>query len=562
MHGHEIDMLRVFIFDGIGNNRDLGQCLLNSRFFFALCCALATAACGDRNRPVDTSTDDQVLLVGNGVEPRTLDPQLNLGSPDGRIISAISEGLVTQDPKDPFGAQPGVAERWSHDEDFRVWTFHLRSDARWSDGSALTAQDFLYSWRRILSPALGAALAELFYQVEGAEAFNKGETGDFGRVGIKAPDRNTLVITGSAPMPYLLNMLSTYPFYPVQKAAVEAGGAMTDRSNTWFEPGKYVGNGPFILAEWRTNQFVEVRKNPHYWDAGNVRLNSIRFFAIENQKSELNAFLSGRVHMTSSLPVEQIARLRKEFPDALRIDRQPGSSFYAVNTKRGVLADRRVRQALSLAIDRKLLTDRVLLGGQQPLGGIVPAGLPGYISAPVSPPDPAKARQLLAAAGYPGGKDFPDLEILINTAETNRKQAEAIQAMWKSVLGIDVAIRNQEWKVFLNSVQTGDYDISRASWTGAYPGPGAYLSMMTGTSPTNSTGWSDERYDRLVKQALATGDPGMRNRLFGKAEKILIGEAAIIPLFSGTQTTLVDPRVKGWGRNGAQNYKFVEIGAK
>lgn len=525
---------------------------------------LALAACGTSETDADRGVRDGILLTGNGVEPKTLDPQLNTGSPDGRVISALSEGLVTQDPVDPFAVRPGMAASWEHSDDFRQWTFHIRPEAKWSDGTPLTAQDFIYSYQRILSPKLGAELAELFYGITNAEAFNKGRVTDFAQVGIKAPDPQTLVITADAPMPYLLNMASTYTYYPVQKAAVEANGGMLDRDNQWFELGKYVGNGPFVLSDWKTNQYIEVKKNPNYWDAANVKLNGIRFFAIENQKSELNAFLSGQLHMTNvgSVPVERIASLKKSIPDEVRTDRQPNANYYEFNTARGAFKDPRVRQAMSLALDRKLLTDRVLLGGEVPAGGIVPRGLPGYEAMAAPAADPEKARRLLAEAGYPGGKGFPKSEILINTAEKNRKLAEAIQAMWKRELNIDVGIYNQEWKVFLDTRTAKNFDIARSGWYGFYPGPGAYLTLMTSQSPNNDTGWANPQYDALVAQALAAGDTAQRNALFRQAEQILAAELPILPLFTGAQTTLVDTRVKNWGADGAGNFKFVALEAK
>ncbi|HEX2795154.1 MAG TPA: peptide ABC transporter substrate-binding protein [Croceicoccus sp.] len=533
-------------------------------FAVALSLPFALAACGKSETDADRAVRDGILLTGNGVEPKTLDPQLNTGSPDGRIISVLSEGLVTQDPVDPFGVRPGMASSWEHSDDFRQWTFHIRPEAKWSDGTPLTANDFLYSYERILSPAFGAELAELFYGIANAEAFNKGTVTDFAQVGIKAPDPQTLVITADAPMPYLLNMLATYTFYPVQKAAVEANGKMLDRDNAWFEKGKYVGNGPFILKEWKTNQYIEVARNPNYWDAANLKLNGIRFFAIENQKSELNAFLSGQLHMTNvgSVPVERIASLKESHPDEVRTDRQPNANYYEFNVTRAPFKDARVRRALSLALDRKLLTERVMLGGEIPLGGIVPGGLPGYEAMPAPAPDPGRARKLLAEAGYPGGKGFPKSEILINTRESNRKLAEAIQAMWKRELGIDVGIYNQEWKVFLDTRTAKNFDIARAGWYGFYPGPGAYLTLMTSSSPNNDAGWANPTFDALVARALATGDAAQRNALFRQAEQILASELPILPLFTGAQTTLVDTRVQNWGANGAGNFKFVSLEAK
>lgn len=466
---------------------------------------MALFGCKDADRPADVAIDHKILLVGSGVEPKTLDPQTNFGSAEGKIISALGEGLVTQDPEDAFAVRPGIAERWTHDAELRVWTFHLRSNAKWSDGNPITADDIIFSWRRILTPELGAPLAELYYPVAGAEAFHEGKTSDFAKVGIEAIDLQTVRITGSAPMPYILNMLATYAFFPVPKKAVKANGAVTSRTNNWFEVGRHVSNGPFKLVAWKPNQYIEVRKNQQYWDADNIKLDGIRFFPIENQKSEMNTYLSGRLHITNSVPSEFYESLRGTKPEVVRSDHQPSTSFYVFNMRRGALADDRVRKALSLAIDRKLLVDHVLGGGQVPTGGLVPAGLPDYPAFRSGLADQTKARRLLAEAGYPGGQGFPTYEILINPNELNRKQAEAIQAMWKSALGIEVSIRIEEWQVFASSLQSHDFDIARSSWTGAYPGPGAYLSLITSESANNFGGWVNPRFDTLVKDAQATG---------------------------------------------------------
>lgn len=526
---------------------------------FLIILALTVSGCRDANRPVDAAVRDRILLVGNGADPRTLDPQLNVGEGEGKIISALGEGLVAQDSREPDGVLPGIAKSWSHDKDFRVWTFRLRSNAKWSDGSPLNAKDILYSWRRILTPSFGSPLAELYYPIEGTEAFNKAETSDFASVGIKAPDPHTIVITGNAPMPYLLNMLATYAFIPVQKAAIEAGGQLDDRGNYWFEPGSHVGNGPFILAAWKANQYVEVRKNPNYWDADNVKLEGIRFLTIENQKTEMNAFNSGAIHITSSVPPEYAMRLKQTHPETVRTDRQPTSSFYAINTNDGALADKRVREALSLAIDRTAIVRYVVRGGQIPIGGMVPSGISGYPPFAALKPDAVKARRLLADAGFPCGDGFPAYEILIDNSEIKRKEAEAVQAMWKSVLGIDIGIRSQEWKGYLGSLQAGDFQIARLNMTGAYPGPGAYLPFLTTDNSNNFGHWQNARYDRLVKAALASGTEANRNQLFRRAEMIIIDDLPIIPLYSNVRTSLVDARVEGLGRDGAQNYKFVSF---
>jgi oligopeptide transport system substrate-binding protein len=521
----------------------------------------AVIACGGGDRPVDVAAKDGILLIGNGAEPMSLDPHLVTGVPENKIISSLVEGLIAYHPTDADEPEPGVAEAWEHDGDYTVWRFRLRENARWTNGDPVTAGDFVYSWQRILSPTLGSQYAEMLYVIRNARAFHEGQIQDFGQVGVRAIDDRTLEVALTGSTPHFLTMLMHYSFYPVNPRAVEQFGGMTERQNRWSTVENYVGNGPFRLAQWTTNQIIRVEKNPDYWDADRVQLNQIHFFPIDNVNSEETAFRAGRLHVTNTVSPDRIPSFRESMPDHLRIDPYLGVYFFRLNVTRVPFNDPRVREALNLAVDRQLLVDRVSQGGQIPATGFTPAGLDDYPALDRVRFDPERARQLLAEAGFPGGRGFPRKEILINTSEAHRKIAEAIQAMWRQHLGIDVGIYNQEWKVYLDSQSNLDYDISRAGWIADYPHPMTFLEIFTSGNGNNDTGWSNSNYDSLIRQAQA-GSPEERLRLMRQAETILTTELPVVPIYWYTRTYLLDPRVQGWHPTLLDNrpYKYVSFG--
>ena len=522
---------------------------------------LLVAACGSDDREADIAARDGILLIGNGAEPMSLDPHLVTGVPENRILAAMIEGLIAYHPTDDEEPAPGVAESWEHNDDFTVWRFTLRDDARWTNGDAVTAQDFVYSWERILSPALGAQYAEMLYVLVNAEAFHQGRITDFDQVGVRAIDERTLEVTLQGSTPHFLSMLKHYSFHPVNPRVVEEFGGMTERQNAWSTTENYVGNGPFRLTQWTTNQIIRVEKNPDYWDADRVQLNAIHFFPIDNVSSEETAFRAGRLHITSTVSPDRIPSFRESHPDELRIDPYLGTYFLRLNTTREPFDDPRVREALNLSVDRQLLVDRVTQGGQSPASGFVPPGLDSYPESERVQFDPERAQQLLAEAGFPGGSGFPAKEILINTSEAHRKIAEAIQAMWRQHLGIEVGIYNQEWKVYLDSQSNLDYDLSRAGWIGDYPHPMTFLEIFTSGNGNNDTGWSNPDFDVLIRQAQAAGNEELRLELLREAEDILVTELPIIPIYWYTLTYLKDPAVQGWHPTLLDNhpYKYVSF---
>ena len=522
---------------------------------------LSLAACGVREREVDVAAKNGILLFGNGTEPKSLDPHLVTGVPENHIISSLLEGLIAYHPTNDLEPEPGVAESWQHNEDFTVWRFKLRDDARWSNGEPVTAGDFVYSWQRILSPELGSEYAEMLYVIRNGKEFHQGKTKDFGQVGVKALDDRTLEVILAGPTPFFLNMLKHYSFFPVNPRAVERFGGMTNRQNNWSTAENFVGNGAFRLTQWTTNQIIKVAKSPSYWDAGRVKLKEIHFFPIDNVKSEETAFQAGRLHLTSTVSPDKIPVFKKKNPEQLRIEPYLGLYFFRINVTRPPFNDPRVREALNLSIDRRLLVDRVTQGGQEPASGIVPPGLAGYTVSKQVQFNPKRARELLAQAGFPGGKGFPKKEILINTSEAHRKIAEAMQAMWRENLGIDVGIYNQEWKVYLDSQSKLDFDLSRSGWIADYAYPMTFLEIFTKGNGNNDTGWSNPSYDALIQQARTAGSEPERMKLMQEAEKVILTELPVVPIYWYTRVYLKDPRLEGWNPALLDNrsYKYVSF---
>ena len=501
----------------------------------------------NRDTRAERAMRDGILLLGNGTEPASLDPQIATGVTESNIIVCLFEGLVTYHQTDDDGVEPGVAERWESNEDASEWTFHLRADARWSNGDPVTAHDFVWAFERMLTPALGADYANMMYVFDQAEAFHKKEIDDFSKVGVKAVDDRTLKLRLVGPTPHLPYMLQHKVFLPLHPSTILAHGKMADRISLWARPGNMVSNGPFQLKAWRFNDVIEVERNPHYWDAEVVGLNEIHFFPIENANTEERAFRSGLLHYCYTVPLERMEFWRQqENAPEFRIHPYFGTYYYRFNVTRPPLDDPRVRKALTMAIDRQGIIDNILRGGQTPAWSITPP-MPNLYEPPKGTEfNVEKARELLAEAGFPGGAGFPAKAILINTSEAHRVIAEAIQAMWQRNLGIRVGITNQDWQVYLSTQSNLEYDISRAGWIGDYLDPISFLDMWMTGHGMNQTGWSNEEFDALIQAATREGDAETRLDILHRAESLMMEESPIAPIYIYTRIFLLDPRVKGW----------------
>lgn len=541
------------------NLRRAAACVLVFAAGLARISAAADAGPAGRDTAADRARREGVLLLGNGAEPQDLDPQVVTGIPEFHVIDALFEGLVAPDPRGS-GIEPAVAQRWETSADGRVWTFHLRPEARWSNGEPLTAGDFVRSYERLLHPAFAGDYAYLFAIVEGAEDFHAGRTPDFGRVGFRARDPHTLEIRLAQPVPYFLQLLAYTCWRPVPLPTIEASGGTRRRGTDWTRPDKIVTNGPFRLERWIHNQFISVVPDPNYWDAKTVRLRGIRFLPVENQDTEERMFRTGQLHKTNEVPPGKIATYRAQRPEALRLDPQHGVYFYRFNTKRPPFDDARVRRAFTLALDRRAIVEKVVQGGQRPALHFTPPGTGGYELRAEIVPSADEARALLAAAGFPGGAGFPTVELLHNTSESHRLIAEAAQEMWRAQLGVRVELRNEEWKVYLESQRTGKFALCRAGWVAVYDDPSQFLEIFTAASGNNHTGWTDPAYDAAFRASLATFDRGERARHFQTMEELLAREAPVAPLYFYTRPFLLDPAVRGWGVSPLDQHPYKYVG--
>jgi oligopeptide transport system substrate-binding protein len=522
----------------------------------ALC--LLTSACSQRERPVDAGVRDGILLVGNGTEPATLDPHLAVGVTEHEILRALFEGLVTRDGRD-LSVRPAVAQSWTISDDGKVYTFALDPRARWSNGDPVTASDFLFSFERMLNPRLGSSYAKMLHPLEGAAAYNRGEITDFGSVGVRVIDPQTLELRLHEPLAYFLDLLAHGAWYPVHPPSVLAAGDRYDRLSRWTRPGKLVGNGPFQLSEWRLNAVVEVTRNRYFREAESTRLNAIRFFPIASMDTEERAFRSGFLHITHTIPPHRIDWYQSNRADAIHFDTYLGTYYYTLNVRQPPLDDPRVRLALAMSIDRQAIVDTILRAGQKPAFHFTPPNTAGYTSPYQQTFDPEAARQLLAEAGFADGAGFPEVEVLFNTSEAHREIAVAIQQMWRRELGIRVRLHNEEWKVYLDSRRAGRFEILRAGWIGDYNDPSTFLELFTRASGNNPSGWSHDDYEKWLASARSSRDPDERKRLFGKAETLLLQEAPVIPLYFYVRSTLIDERVRGRHANVLDFHPWQDI---
>ena len=521
--------------------------------------AFALAACSKPDAATGGSEDGgKVLHFGNGAEPQDLDPLMLTGVIEHRLSLALFEGLVSEDPQ--LNLIPGAAKSWEVSEDRLVYTFHLQDEGRWSNGDPVTTADFIGAFQRMLTPSLAAEYAYMLFCVAGAEDYYKGRITDFRQTGFKALDEHTLQLTLAQPTPYLLHALNHYAWYPVPIKVVEQFGGLERRGTRWTRAENFVGNGPFRLKEWRPNQKMIVERSPTYWDRANVKLDEIHFYPIESSETEERMFRTGQLHITNEMPLSKIPVYQRDRPEELRIDPYNGVYFYRFNVKRKPFDDPRVRRALALAVDRESLVRNVTLAGEEPAYNLVPPGMPGYVSRHRLQGDLAEARRLLADAGYPEGRGFPRVELLYNTLEKNRTIAEAVQQMWRRNLGIDIGIYNQEWKVYLDSQDTQNFDLQRAGWIADYVDPHVFIDLWTSDSLNNDTGWSNPNYDRLFRQALAAKDDAGRFAIYQQMEKILVDELPVIPLFFYNRARLVSPRTNFF-TTPLDNFpmKFIEL---
>ncbi|MDP0500892.1 MAG: peptide ABC transporter substrate-binding protein [Verrucomicrobiota bacterium JB022] len=522
----------------------------------SLICLLLAGGCR-RTAEVDLAAQEGYLLVGTGPEPESFDPQLSTSANAINLHLALWEGLTAPNPQD-LSPQPGVAESWDVSPDGLTYTFHLRPEAKWSNGEPLTAQDFAYAWQRLLSPAVAAGNAAMLYVIDGAEAFNQGQTTDFAQVGVRALDTRTLQVRLDHRVPDLLERLMHPSFAPLPRATVEAAGEAFVRQDAWARPGRMVSNGPFRFSEWRPNERIVVERNPHYWNDAQTSLQGVRFFPITDLSTEERAFQAGQLHVTEALPPRRVPYYQQNQPEVLRVDPYLGTYYYLLNHEVKPLDDVRVRRALSAAIDRRAITEQILQGGQQPALQFTPERL---LDAETSLPTIEEGKQLLAEAGYPNGEGFPALELVYNASETHQRIAEAIQSMWQRAYGITVNLSNVEAKTYYERRRTGEFAVARAVWIADYVSPQTFLEIWTSGHSNNYSRWGDTAYDALLEEAARATTPEQRRQRYAEAERYLEQQAVMLPIYHYTTAYLIRPEVKGWTANPLDwhPYQYVRL---
>lgn len=487
---------------------------------------------------------DGVLEVGNPGKPATLDPHRITGVWENRIVGDMFTGLVTEGPDGSI--RPGAAESWTVSDDGLEYRFVLRQQT-WSDGEPLTAEDFAWSFARMLSPETASAYADFFYAIVGARERVAG--GDSAGLGVRAEDERHLVIELERPVAYFPGLLTHFAALPVPRHVIEAHG------DGWTEPGVMVSNGPFVLARRVPNAYVELVRNPRFFAAGSVSLDGVRFHVQEDRDAAVNRYRAGALQILYDFPGGKTPWLEKTLPGEVHTRPYLGLSFIAVNQRRDPLASRAVRTALSMAVERQVITDRLLASGERPAYSLVPSGTANY-------GEPARvawaewprgrrvaaARRLMAEAGY--GDDHPlALGLRFAGSETERRIAVALQAMWKEI-GVEVELERAETAVHYSRLSAGDFDLGLASWLAVYDDPQTFTLLLQSTTTANNFGrYANPEYDRLTARAAGTVDLERRARLLRRAEALALEQQGLIPLFHHASRNLVSPRVTGWRDN-------------
>ncbi|WP_345829640.1 peptide ABC transporter substrate-binding protein [Pantoea sp. BRR-3P] len=476
-------------------------------------------------------------------EPASLDPMKAVGLPEIQVMRDLFEGLTNQDAHGKI--VPGVAQSWSSNDN-KTWIFTLRKEARWSNGEPVTAQDFVYSWQRLVEPKNSSPFAwfAALSGIENAEAITKGQM-SADKLGVTATDATHLKVTLSRPVPWFPSMVANAATYPVSQKVLEKEG------DSWTSPGKLVGNGAYQLQERVVNEKIVLVRNSHYWDDKESVLTKVTFLPINEESSATKRYRANDIDITESFPKNMYALLRKELPGQVYTPDQLGTYYYAFNTEKGPTADVRVRKALSWSIDRRIIAEKVLGTGEKPAWHFTPDVTAGftpqqsYLQQHSQQELNAQAKALLTAAGYGPGKPL-HLTLLYNTSESHQKIAIAVASMWKKNLGVDVTLQNQEWKTYIDSRNSGSFDVIRASWVGDYNEPSTFLSLLTSTHSGNIARFHSGDYDAVLTKASRETSVAARNADYNKAEQIIADQAPIAPIYQYTNGRLIKPWVKGY----------------
>ena len=505
--------------------------------------ATLLAGCGSKDN------GKNILKIGLGGDPAALDPRKIEESVGHFVANQIYEGLVTYNDK--CEAVPACAEKWEVSADGLVYTFHLRQGLKWSNGDPLTAKDFEYGIKSALAPAFASPYASILYFVKNAENYNTEKTKNADDIGVKAINDTTLQITLEAPCPYFVSVTAYPTYYPV------------NQKSDFSKVDKIVCNGPFRITDWTRKSDIDLVKNDQYYDKDAVKLDGMNLALTDDNNTLMQMFKTGQVSFMEKAPVAEIDKLIKD--GLCKPSPQFSIYYYDFNNKKKPFDDVRVRKAFNLGINRQLLIDKVTKGAQQPALAWVPYGAPD--AAPGSDfrkvggnfykdNDIEAAKKLLAEAGYPGGKGFPEVTLKYNTNDAHKAIAEAIQEMWKTNLGVTVKLQNEEWKVFLDTRKQGDYDIARDGWNADYPDAYVFACIFTAGNDQNNAKYLNKNYDSLINSSRVEADPAKRFQLMHEAEKQLMEDMPICPIYFYSGTPVYSPKLKGVIENSLNNFYF------
>lgn len=519
-----------------------------------LCCSLALTLNGMAVQlPAGAHlAATQTLVVNLGAEVPTLDPQKSEESAADNALMNLLEGLVGTDMNGAI--TPGVASRWENPTP-TVWIFHLRPEARWSDGSPVTAQDFVYSWQRLGDPKLASPYASYLQdlQIARAQEVLSGKQ-PVSALGIKALDAHTFQVTLTTPIPYFVSMLTRSSLMPVQQATVERFG------DQWTQPQHFVGNGPYRLKNWVVNEKIVLERNPQYWHNSATVIEQGTLLPISSEVADINRYRSGEIDITNNaIPPQLFAKLKQDLGSQVHVNPFLCTFYYELNNQKPPFNDPRVRAALKLTLDREVIAEKIMGQGQIPAYGFTPPFTQG---AQFTPPAWAswsaeqryqEARKLLAAAGYHAGNPLR-FSLLYNTSDQNKQQAIAAASMWQKNLGAQVELQNQEWKTMLDSRHRGEYEIARATWCGDYNEPSAFLNIMLASNSNNTAFYRSAAFDQWMSQALHSTDATTRHTTYQQAETQLDSDSALIPVYYRVSPRLISPAVGGYSGKDPLDY--------
>lgn len=499
----------------------------------------------------------QQIVRNNGAEVQSLDPHKVQGVPESNILRDISEGLLISDAEGKV--IPAVAESWTHDDTFKVWTFKLANNVKWSNGEPVTAQDFVYSWQRLSNPNTASPYSSYlqYAHILNSEAIIKGEKSP-SELGVKALDNNTLQVILSESVPYFPKMLVHQSMSPVHKATVEKYG------DKWTRPENWVGNGAYKLKEWVINERLVLERSPTYRDNANTVIEQVTFLPIASEVNDVNRYRSGEIDITNySLPLELYAKLKKELPNELRQSPLLCTYYYELNNQKPPLNDPRVRTALKLTLDRDTIANKIKNQGEIEAYNFTPPYIDGFH---IQNPEWAKwsqkqreeeARKLLEQAGFSKQKPLT-LTLLYNTSGVHQKIAIAAASMWKKALGANIKLENQEWKSFLDTRQTGKQEIARAGWCADYNEASTFLNVMKSNSSNNMSQYKSVEFDELMKKSLTAQTDEERTQIYQQAEALLDKDSALIPVYFHVNSRLVKPYVGGYSTKDPLNHTYTK----